>query len=101
MPNVRAKSKVFFGGFLEREFFNLLTKLAKAERMDRFGFAMKFAREGLRKRGFNIAEPKWSRGQRIQDEFTGLRISTYKRFRLRQKARLKRMAKERGHRRAR
>ncbi len=87
MPNKRAKNKVFLGGFVDKKFMALLSRLAKKERpRDRFGFLFQLAREGLAKRGIHVPEPVPTvPGGVIQDEFTDLPMPSYRRYALRKR----------------
>jgi hypothetical protein len=49
MPNQRSKNKRHLGGFVEKEFLDKITRLAKKEGMEfnRFGFVQKLIHEAL------------------------------------------------------
>jgi hypothetical protein len=49
MPGKRAKNKVRFGGYLERDLYNEIVELANSEGMghDKFGFLKRLLREAL------------------------------------------------------
>ncbi len=89
MPNVRAKNKCFFGGFIEKGFLKVLTSIAKKRRPnDRFGFAMEMTRKGLAQEGIHVPEPIPTIPSRIiQDELRNLPIPPWKKAYLRKKKR--------------
>ena len=89
MPGIRSKNKVFFGGFVEKGFLKVLTRLAKKRKPnDRFGFAMEMTRKGLAQEGIHLPEPIPTVQSRvIQDEFRNLPIPSWKKAYLRKKKR--------------
>jgi len=52
MPNQRAKTKTYLGGFVEREFRDKISQLAREAGMEhnQFGFALRLIQEPLNRR---------------------------------------------------
>ena len=52
MPNQRAKNKTYLGGFVEREFKDKISQLAREAGMehDQFGFALQLIQRALHRR---------------------------------------------------
>jgi hypothetical protein len=86
VPNQRASNKAFLGGYVDKGFHDLLTRLAKREEPgDRFGFLLRLAREALAQRGTQIPEPAQPNTREIQDQFTNLPVSRGRKYQLRKK----------------
>lgn len=59
MPNQRSKNKAHLGGFVEKELYEEIARLARKEGMEanKFGFVQKLIRESLARRKGKAARP--------------------------------------------
>lgn len=83
MPNQRSKSKVRFGGFLDKELYRQILKCAQVEGMagNKFGFLQVLIREGLARTTKRTSAANASRRSPVLDETKSALDNRWAKFR--------------------